>query len=266
MKFDEATLETLVSEITSSAKYRHLSPDLIKRIGAQELTNRASLKLAIQETRSRLHQNAGAYLDALPPYSRWISALQTTPETERQELLLQWMRCHASTRERLPLLTSGYKEVFSALGPVASVLDIACGLHPLTLPFTGLPTDTPYFACDLYADMMQFLQSCYATLGWNGTFFCSDAFTALPDVQADVAAILKFLPVVEQNRRGSTLLWLQGVPAQRLLISFPTASLSGKSRGMAQNYEDRFLETIAPTGWSVQKILCPGELFFIVNK
>ncbi len=266
MKFDSATLDALVADISGSAKYRTLSPDLIRRIGAAELANRPSLKVAIQETRSRLHQSAGAYLDSTPPYSRWIAALDAAEDDALPDLFLQWMRCHASTRERLPLFQQQFREVIQAVGPFTSVLDVACGLNPLAFPFMGLPTEVRYSGCDLYSDMMEFLIRCYRRLGVNGEFTMADAVGQPPSISADLAIILKFLPVVEQNRRGGALAWLQSIPAKTLLVSFPTGSLSGRGKGMATNYEARFLETIAPTGWQAEKLLYPGELFFIVRK
>jgi 16S rRNA (guanine(1405)-N(7))-methyltransferase len=266
VKFDAAPLDALVADISGSAKYRTLSPDLIRRIGSAELANRPSLKVAIQETRSRLHQSAGAYLDSTPPYSRWLAALDSAEDADLPDLFLQFMRSHASTRERLPLLQQQFREVIQAVGPVTSVLDVACGLNPLAFPFMGLPSDVRYHGCDLYSDMMQFLNCCYRRLGVHGEFTVADAVGQPPISPADVAFILKFLPVVEQNRRGGALAWLQSIPANTLVVSFPTGSLSGRGKGMATNYETRFLETIAPTGWTAEKLLYPGELFFIVRK
>jgi 16S rRNA (guanine(1405)-N(7))-methyltransferase len=67
------------------------------------------------------------------------------------------MRSHASTRERLPDLDEFYAGVMQRTGALESVLDVACGLNPLALPWMGLPAGGRYLACDIYTDMVSFL-------------------------------------------------------------------------------------------------------------
>jgi len=63
MKFIGADLDSLVTTVLESAKNRHVSPDVIRQFGEKELASQASLKAAIKETKNRLHQAAGAYLE-----------------------------------------------------------------------------------------------------------------------------------------------------------------------------------------------------------
>lgn len=264
-----APLERLIAAVQESAKYRQVSPDLIRRLGARELGKRRSLKEAIKETKNTLHQVAGAYLDRTPRYARWIAALRESPDAAaRQELARTILTEHASTSERLPYLESFYRETLAELGPIRSVLDVACGLNPLTLPWMPLAEEGEirYFARDIYADMMGFLGEYFQVAGIAGEAQVVDVAAAAPQTEADLALILKFLPVLEQTERGAAQGWLRSLRARYLLVSFPIRSLGGHGRGRAEHYEGWFRELLQAEGWNARKSLFPNELCFLIER
>jgi 16S rRNA (guanine(1405)-N(7))-methyltransferase len=262
-------LEQLVETVRESAKYRHICPDLVRRLGARELEKRRSLKEAVKETKNTLHQVAGAYLERTPRYATWIAALRNAPDPAvRKEITRTILAEHASTSERLPYLETFYHTVLADIPPIRSVLDVACGLNPLTLPWMPFAADAPlrYAARDIYADMMEFLDAFFLVEAIDGEAQVSDVATAAPTVEADLALILKFLPVLEQTERGTALPWLQGIRARHMLISFPTRSLGGHGRGRAEHYEGWFHELLQNEGWSARRFLFANELCFLVEK
>ena len=257
-------LEQLVQAVRESAKYRHVSEELIRRLGVRELARRRNLKEAIKETKNTLHQVAGAYLDNTPRYADGLARLTADPAGH--DALTRMMAQHASTRERLPHLSDFYSTLFADLPPLRSILDLACGLNPLALPWMGLPPDVRYDAYDLYGDMMAFLNEFFRLSHPNAAAHAADVITHPPTQQADLALILKFLPVLEQTERGLTLDWLRCLPAPILIVTFPTRSLGGRGRGMAENYEARFSALIQQTDWRVERFLFPNELAFRIHK
>jgi 16S rRNA (guanine(1405)-N(7))-methyltransferase len=62
-------LDMLVEAIRASKKYTAISEDLIRSIGRRELAARRNQKAALKATKNKLHQVAGAFLDARPPNS-----------------------------------------------------------------------------------------------------------------------------------------------------------------------------------------------------
>ncbi len=132
-------LASLVGAVKASAKYRDVSQELIARIAAQELNKGRSEKDALKATKNKLHQVGGAYLDKKEHYSRWLDDLKMAVRTGQRERLLELsstiMSHHASTRERIPILEQFYTQIFRELPPIRSILDIACGLNPLALPW-----------------------------------------------------------------------------------------------------------------------------------
>src|SRR6266540_4537125 len=69
------TIAELIQAVQSSQKYAAISEAMIRSIGLRELAARRNLKEAIKATKNKLHQVAGAYLDARLPYDEWLSAL-----------------------------------------------------------------------------------------------------------------------------------------------------------------------------------------------
>ena len=100
---------------------------------------------------------AGAYLSAPPNYNSWLERLAAAQNSdERREVCRALMQTHASTRERLPIIDEFYRVSLAEIAPVRSVLDLACGLNPLAIPFMPLAENAAYYACDLYTDQAEF--------------------------------------------------------------------------------------------------------------
>jgi 16S rRNA (guanine(1405)-N(7))-methyltransferase len=214
-----------------------------------------------------LHQAGGAYLERAPNYERWRTELAAAVDAATiRDLSLNWMQSHSSTCERLPILEDFYSTTFRSVGRIDSVIDIACGLNPLTIGWMGLSAGTKYYAYDMYSDMTGFLSEYLRKIGVDGAANSCNCSASPPEQKADLALILKFLPVLEQIEKGRTLDWLKRVDAGALLVSFPTRSLGGKGKGMAQNYEARFMETISGENWRVEKFVFENELCFLVKR
>lgn len=262
-------LEELVAAVQESAKYRHVSPDLIRRLGERELAKRRNLKEAVKETKNTLHQVAGAYLERTPRYVHWLSELRQNVDTaKRQAISRAILAEHASTCERLPYLETFYRTTLGEIGPIHSVLDLACGLNPLTLPWMPLAAEgeVRYFARDIYADMMAFLEEFLLLSDVGGQALVADVAREAPQVEADVALVLKFLPVLEQTERGTALPWMRSLRTRYLLVSFPIRSLGGYGRGRAEHYEGWFRELLQAEGWNAQRFLFPNELCFLIER
>jgi 16S rRNA (guanine(1405)-N(7))-methyltransferase len=275
-------LSQLVQDILASPKYRDINPDLITAIGARELSKRRTLKEAIKATRNKLHQVGGAYFASSQDYAIWLHQLVGAPFMGPQEggmapadvtgLVPIQQSCrsimahHASTRERLPILDQFYATVLADLPPIHSVLDLACGLNPLALPWMPLAADARYYAYDIYQPMLDFLNLAFPLLNIDGHAQSRDITQSPPDQYADLALILKTIPCLEQidKQAGSRL--LHAVNVRHILVSFPVHSLGGKSKGMSTYYEAHFRDLLGNAPWEVKKFEFATELAFLVQK
>jgi 16S rRNA (guanine(1405)-N(7))-methyltransferase len=263
-------LDQLLEAVLAGSKYRHIEKELILSIGASELRKRRSIKEAVKATRSKLHQVGGAYQQVAPQYERWLNELRHAASSGQSEQIRvacrNIMRSHASTRERLPLLDRFYSTVLAGIAPVHSIIDIACGLHPLAIPWMPLAASAHYYACDIYQDMMDFLQACLPYLGVQGETRVCDVIRSCPTQHAEVAFLLKAIPCLEQLDPTIGKRLLETIRADHLVVSFPAASLGGKKKGMVTNYEAHFMQMVENKPWSIERFVFPSELVFLVRK
>lgn len=261
-------LAELSTTILASPKYRTVAPELIRTLGAEELTKRRNLKEAIKATKNKLHQIAGAYQMGKVDYANWLSRLQqvTAEPGALRATCLEIMAHHASTRERLAVLDKFYATLFAGLPRITSVLDLACGLNPLTIPWMALPADVTYFACDIYQDQMTFLNHALPLLGVNGAAQVCNLLEDYPTPSTDVAFLFKTIPCLEQVDKAIGYKLLEKIDAPILFVSFPAQSLGGRSKGMAGNYEAHFAELVAGKPWRIERFVFKTELVFRVMK
>lgn len=263
-------LDQLVAEVLQSAKYREVGEQIVRHIGARELQARRNLREAVKATKNKLHQIGGAYLEQRMPYGQWLEAIATAAKTGDEAQLKaacqNAMRQHASTRERLPLLGQLYAELWQIVPRPESVLDLACGLHPLGLPWMGLPHGVHYYACDIYADMVTFVDAALGLMGAQASGFVCDLVTDPPLQRVDLVFALKLLPVLEQRDKQAGINLLRALQAKTLVVSYPSASLGGRNRQMGSNYERHFRSLVAEENWQIERLAFTNELVFVVTK
>lgn len=263
-------LEELISLVTASDKYAHISPDLIREIGVKELAKRRNLKEAVKETRNKLHQVGSAFQEKPIPYSAWLDALVKLPtdfdDEQVTSTLKQQMSLHASTAERLSILPHFFSDALGSIAPLHSILDLACGLNPLCLPWMPVAQDAEYTACDIYADMTGYLNNWFAHFKINGKAFVADLTQKVPTAPVQVALLLKTIPTLDQLDKNASKRLLTTLDAKYILASFPSHSLGGKSKGMLQNYETRFSQLVEGESWKITKMEFTGELAFLIEK
>ncbi len=261
-------LEKLRAVVLSTSKYRHIHPELVARIGAAELNKGRNLKEAVKETKNKLHQIGGAYFPQTPQYAAWLSQLQRAARSEEalKTACREVMRFHNSTRERLPILEEFFATTLGKLAPVESVLDIACGLNPLAIPWMPVAEGASYLTCDIYQDLADFLDSAFTQLPVRGKAWVCDVLEAVPAQKVQLALLLKSIPCLEQVDKNIGARLLESLQAEHILVSFPARSLGGRKKGMVENYEAHFLELVKDQPWRIERFEFKSELAFLVRK
>lgn len=269
-------LDTLVDTVCASPKYATLARDFVRSVGGRELAKGLRLKDAVKATKNKLHQVAGAYLDKPPDYAHWLHYLAAPSPDARKTVCAQLMRTHASTRERLATLDTFYAEIFAAvtarIGAVRSVIDLACGLNPLAIPWMPLADNAVYDAYDVYDDMAAFFTQAFPLLGVSGAGHAVDvtqmSFDNSPsEVRLyDLALIIKAIPCLQQLDKNIGEHLLRNVNARCMVVTYPALSLGGRSKGMRETYAAQFDALVADSTWHVKRLDFPNELAFVVEK
>jgi 16S rRNA (guanine(1405)-N(7))-methyltransferase len=270
MPSPDEPLERLVEAVQEGAKYRAIAPELVRAVGARELAKGRGLRETVKATRNKLHQMVGAYIEGEPRYDRWLAGLADAylagDPAEIRRASAAVMRHHASTRERLPILEEFYGEVFRRLPPIRRVLDVACGLNPLALPWMPLAEGAEYVACDVDAAMVGFLADFFALAPVAGRAVVRDVVADPPAEPADLALVLKTIPCLEQFDKAAGSRLLDTLSAPYLLVSFPARSLGGRQRGMAEHYGAHFAGLVAGRAWGVEELVFGSEVAFLVTR
>jgi len=260
-------IEPLVNEILAASKYRQVAPDLVRSLVGSELGKGRKRADTIKAVKNKLHQIGGAYQVGRPRYADWLAQLQNaTAENQLRPACRQIMAQHASTQERLPILDEFYATVLADLPPVNRVLDLACGLNPLAVPWMPLAADAHYIACDIYGDQCEFLAATLPILKVAGEVFVCNLLEAQTLPSADVVLLLKTIPCLEQVDKAIGQRLLRLIDAPVLLISFPVHSLGGHQKGMASYYEQHFYELVDGQPWQIERFLFATELVFRIKK
>jgi len=269
MGVNDDQLDELVRVVRSGASYRTADAALVRNIGARALARTHNLKAAVKATRGKLHQVAGAYLDRRD-YVAWLHELAAAAQSGCRDILLATCRTimqrHASSRERLPILETFYRTTLGHLPPIHTVLDVACGLNPLAIPWMPLAADVVYDACDIYQDLVDFVNQALPILGVRGHAQIRDVTQDYPTSHVTLALILKTLPCLEQIDKSASLHLLEALDADYMLVSFPVHSLGGRRKGMPASYEGRFRALAADRGWTVERFVFATELAFLVTR
>lgn len=263
-------LEQLIRQVQNLEKYRTISPELIRSLLIKELAKRGTPKEAVKATRNKLHQVGTVYQEKLLPYADWLDEMALLPADLNDPAVLSFLQrvmpAHSSTRERMNILPRFYEECLSGLGEINTVLDIACGLNPLAIPWMPLNPGFTYTACDIFSDMLDFLNAFFSNFSIDGKALLYDVTREIPPVTADLTLVLKTIPCLEQMDKDAGQRLLSGLTSPNILVSFPVKSLGGQSKGMVQHYEQHFDDLAAGQPWRITRFEFPGELAFLVQK
>jgi len=261
-------VDAIVASIQESRKYRTTCEDTIRHLVLAELAHHKSVKDAVKAARKKLHYVVAPYLGN-PDYDAAEIVLQDAFQSGHADLIRETcadiMESHASTRERLSVVEDFYSQVFAITGMPNTLLDLACGLNPLSFPWMGLPISTRYHAFDIHERRVGFLNRYFLLQGLPPLAEVRDVLSRYPVRSADIALILKEVHRFERRQRGCSLPLLEALRVRYLVVSFPTRSLS-KRRRLTGQYRRLFHSIIQGKPWNVTEIQFESELVFCVDK
>ncbi len=266
---NEDALTALVKEVTKSKKYAQITPSLVYKISSEELGRHKDIPKTIKAVRTRLHQIIGAYLTPKNNYAQQIQLLTRNDLislNEYKRIAVQMMKLHASTAERIPYLNVFYETCLEPISPVVSVLDLACGLNPLAIPWMPLALNFHYDACDVVLSVLNLLKQVFLSQHYQGDIFECDLSNSIPTKPAQVAFLLKTIPLLDQIDKSLAGKVLSSINANHILVTYPLFSLGGKKKGMGTNYAQSFDQLIEGMPFSVQKFVFPNELAYLISR
>ncbi|ROO52279.1 16S rRNA (guanine(1405)-N(7))-methyltransferase [Micromonospora sp. Llam0] len=265
-------VDEIEQAIVKSRRYQTVAPATVRRLARAALVAaRGDVPDAVKRTKRGLHEIYGAFLPPKPPnYAALLgqveSAVDAGDDEAVQEALRRAMSVHLSTRERLPHLAGFYQKVFRDLPEPNTVRELACGLSPLAVPWMGLPEQAVYVASDIDARLIDFVGSVLTRLGVQHRVGVADILEDRVDEPTDVTLLLKTLPCLETQRRGSGWEAIDLVNSPIIVVTFPTRSLGQRSKGMFQTYSRGFESQVRERSYSFRQLEIGNELVYVIQK
>jgi 16S rRNA (guanine(1405)-N(7))-methyltransferase len=269
---DDGRIDDIERAITKSRRYQTVAPATVRRLARAALVAaRGDVPDAVKRTKRGLHEIYGAFLPPSPPnYAALLRQLDSAVDAGDDEAvraaLLRAMSVHISTRERLPHLEEFYGEIFRHLPRPNTLRDLACGLNPLAAPWMGLPEETVYIASDIDARLIGFVDAALTKLGVPHRTEVIDLLAGGLDEPTDVTLLLKTLPCLETQQRGSGWEVIDIVNSPIIVVTFPTKSLGQRSKGMFQNYSQSFESQARERSCRIQRLEIGNELIYVIQK
>lgn len=260
----------LYARINTSRKYRRLGlpietmSDLVEKATQAQADPREVERVV----RQKLHNLVAPYLGD-PNYEAMSEALASLPNDSGTPEIQEWCRqalaAHASTRERMPVIEKFYQQLFELTGPPRTLLDLACGLNPFSLPWMGLPPDSHYLAYDLHLPRVDLINDFFNHVHQSGAAAHQDILVQPPQVEVDVTLFFKEAHRFEQRERGANREFFRRIKTRWLLVSLPTVSLSGH-RSMLEGDRRLVYDACSNEDWAISEIFFDTELVFCIRK
>ncbi len=271
---DEARMDEVVALMRRGRKYATLADETLRRMAGWAARRHPSPRDAARAARRKLHQVYGAYLSPgdLGAAERLLAGVPAdAPREAVAAAAREILGRHASSAERLGFMEALYRAIWEAAGgpqSIGRVLDLACGLHPLALPWMGLEREVEYIACDLDLRLVSLVEAFRRRWGQAGRARAHDLLCGpLPRgaQRADVVLLLKTLPCLERQEAGAALRLLRSLSARLVVISFPAQSLGGREKGMRAHYETFAATLIEELGARAQRLDYPTETLHLLQ-
>jgi 16S rRNA (guanine(1405)-N(7))-methyltransferase len=270
MQISQIDLQKIVDLVRNTAKYAVISEEFVRAIVLSEIQKGKTVREVVKSTRNKLHQVGYAYQQNKIPYESWQKELENLPQDFRSDKNLQFitncLKYHSSTSERLPFLASFFRQTLAPIGLVESILDLACGFTPLCLPWMPVTENVRYTGIDIYEDLIRFLGQFFTHSQIEHKFSVGNILEIIPRDKVQLALLLKTIPCLEQVSKQAGRRILESIKAENILVSFPSRSLGGRLKGMAENYENHFYELISGKHWHITKTEFPNEITFLIQK
>lgn len=264
---DEAFVLGMIARVAND------QPASRKYIAAEQANPKSAVhRQLIKEVRARLRRVVGLFTSS-KDLQKLVDQLCQVPLSSSSSLSLhkQLLSHHPSTSDRVSWYLQWYRQLWRITGKPEVILDLGCGLHPFSFRFMGLKK-LHYYAYDVNQTNLQLLDRYFSSVHQQQPDFqgkttvldiTKEPLSSFPP--ADVAFLLKMTDVLEMTKGHKiTERIISHLPAQWVVISFSTVTLSGKP----MNYPGRkWIELLCHRlGYSFSVLTFPTEIFYVIRK
>lgn len=250
-----------------------IASELAERRDFERFKRSGSYKRIIKYARAVLHRNIGAYCTrSYKKNKQLLKSLGKLLEKglnseESLALHRQILGTHSSTRERVLSYEVLYKRLFEISGKPKIILDLGCGLNPLSFPWMGLK-NIEYHAVDINNNDLELVKEYFEIIGERCCIKRIDlqkgGDMAGMFPKADICFLFKVLECIDQKNHKPSEAVIKQLAARFVVASFATRTLSG--RRMRQARRVWLEQMLRRLGFEFRIFREGDEIFYLIQK
>jgi len=266
--------EDILKEIKQSKKYKTLSEEVIneeiqKYLKRNPHYERYKDKKILKDIKTELHKIYGSFqTSSKGKREKYLEELKLN--SDNAEIIKKILLTNSSTKERLEDYEEVYQQIFKITEKPNSILDLGCGLNPLSFPFMNLEK-IHYWAYDIDNADISLINDYFYTMKdkmsgkaetINLATIEEDEIKKLP--KADVCFMFKLVDVLDRKDHKQSEKIINNLNAKWSVISFSKKTLAGKMMNFPyRGWIERMLERI---GFEFRILDFDNETFYVVRK
>jgi 16S rRNA (guanine(1405)-N(7))-methyltransferase len=273
----ETKTTQLLNSIRENKKYSSISEDLIrheissyfkinpKKVEIIERPRSEKFKKIVKDIRAKLHLAYGSFQsEDKDQREDYLKSLQGINDYKTFDKILS---TSVSSKERLDDYEFLYKEIFKITGKPKKILDLGCGLNPISFPYMGI-NSCVYYAYDIDETDIGFLNEYFSLMKQysqlNGKAFVLNIKNkGLKLPKGDICFMFKLLDVIEKNNHKLSEYIIKTLDCNYIVASFSIKTVSGKKMNHPyRGWIEKMLERI---DFKFEKILTENEVFYIIK-
>ncbi len=213
----------------------------LKKKADEGKIKKRDIKLIVKKTRNELNRIYGQF---------WSEGL--------------FLEGHRSTKERAGFYSSIYSKIFSITGSAKKILDLGCGLNPLTYNLIPNYKNIYFVSFEITSHDCNNLKKIFNKNNIKGEVIKADLrfYDKFPD--ADICFMFKLLESLETKGHKTSERLLTDIKAKYFVVSFSNFDTKGKR----MNYPRRgWLEVLLKRlNYKFIKFYAGNEVFYIIEK
>ena len=259
---DEKVIKDKIQEIISKNK------KLAKAISEGLNEKSAEFKLIVKTVKQEMHYSYGAFQKETSSRDKLLEELKNSKDKEDiLEIHKKLLATHSSTKERLEIYNDIYGELFLTTGVPESILDLGCGLNPLSLPWMYLKK-IKYIASEFNEDDTEFIKKYFAIIEKQNKGYDLEATTInlkkdidrLKFIKVDVVFAWKLFDLLKTKEVEAVV---NAISAKYLIASFSTKTLSRKDMGKPQRTWFEMMLNRLHLEFEIKEF--ENEIFYIIS-
>jgi len=220
------------------------------------------IKELIKTVRAKARKVYGLFVDEnIVKRDSLLDEFQTSKDLS---VIKEILMLHLSTKERVSYMEELYQKIFSYTKKPKSILDVGCGLNPLTYPFMDITAK--YYANEFSQKDVDFINRFFSVYNIDGKADKIDLITEyekLKSYDVTVCFLFKVLDSLERVKKYISYKILENINAEFIIVSFPLKTVTGKA--MRLNERNWFEKVCTRLNKKYETFSFKNEIFYVLS-